>query len=276
MKVYFDHDAIQGVSKDAVVDPRKILSSRFVLTNKGGETLAEAELKARWILGGHRDVEAGKFPTLAPTASILAHNILNTVAVQMGWVVQYEDVASAFLQGQRLPASREVYVRMPTGYPQVVTEYLMEQLGSSCRTDILRLMKGGFGLCESPRLWYLEYKATLKEINLNELKLIPGMFVAFHPDGRLRALVTIHVDDTRYAGDETSQEIWDALHQRLKFGQRRKATDGCGRSFVAGTNARIPRPSSSTTPWRTTSRRSRTSRKRSGLLTRGRSRRRSG
>ena len=233
VKVYFDHDAIQGVSKDAVVDPRKILSSRFVLTNKGGETLAEAELKARWILGGHRDVEAGKFPTLAPTASILAHNILNTVAVQMGWVVQYEDVASAFLQGQRLPAGREVYVRMPTGYPQMVTDYLMEQLGSSCRADILRLMKGGFGLCESPRLWYLEYKATLKEINLNELKLIPGMFVAFHPDGRLRALVTIHVDDTRYAGDETSQEIWDALHQRLKFGQHRKATDGwqkfCGR-----------------------------------------------
>ena len=233
VKVYFDHDAIQGVSKDAVVDPRKILSSRFVLTNKGGETLMEAELKARWILGGHRDVEAGKFPTLAPTASILAHNILNTIAVQMGWVVQYEDVASAFLQGQRLPASREVYVRMPTGYPGVVTDYLLEQLGDSCRTDLLRLLKGGFGLCESPRLWYLEYKATLKEINLNELKLIPGMFVAFHPDGRLRALVTIHVDDTRYAGDESAQEIWDALHQRLKFGQHRKATDGwqkfCGR-----------------------------------------------
>ena len=34
----------------------------------------------------------------------------------------------------------------------------------------------------------------------------------------LRALVTIHVDDTRYAGDESAQEIWDALHQRLKFG----------------------------------------------------------
>ena len=59
------------------------------------------------------------------------------------------------------------------------------------------------------------------------------MFVAFHPDGRLRAMVTIHVDDTRYAGDETAQKIWDALHERLKFGQHRKATDGwqkfCGR-----------------------------------------------
>ena len=104
VQVYFDHDAIEGVPKDAIVDPRKVLSSRFVLTNKGGETLEKAELKARWILGGHKDMEAGRYPTLAPTASLLGHNILNMVAVQMGWVVHYEDVSAAFLQGQKLPA----------------------------------------------------------------------------------------------------------------------------------------------------------------------------
>ena len=79
----------------------------------------------------------------------------------------------------------------------------------------------------------MEYKATLKEIDLHELKLIPGMFAAWHPNGKLRAMVCIHVDDTRYAGDETSTMIWDELHKRLKFGKLRKATDGwtkfCGR-----------------------------------------------
>ena len=39
LQVYFDHNAVSGVSKDAVVDPRKVLSSRFVLTNKGKENL---------------------------------------------------------------------------------------------------------------------------------------------------------------------------------------------------------------------------------------------
>ena len=97
VQVYFDHDAIAGVAKDAIVDPRKVLTSRFVLTNKGGETLAEAELKTRWILGGHRDVDAGRYPTMAPTASLLGHNILNMVAVQKRWVVHYEDVSAAFL-----------------------------------------------------------------------------------------------------------------------------------------------------------------------------------
>ncbi|CAE7921054.1 TY5A [Symbiodinium necroappetens] len=46
-------------------------------------------------------------------------------------------------------------------------------------------------------------------------------------------MASIHVDDTRYAGDETSAVIWEQLHKRLKFGSVRKATEGwqkfCGR-----------------------------------------------
>ena len=233
VSVYFEHNAIIGVKKDAMVDPRKILTSRFVLTNKGKENLEEAELKARWIIGGHRDQELGRYPTLAPTASLLGHNLLNFLAVQFRWVVHYEDVSAAFLQGSPLPSSREVYVRLPSGYPPHVNDYIVEQVGGECRGDMVRMVKGGFGLAESPRLWYMEYKATLKQIDLHELKLVPGMFAAWHPDGTLRAMVCIHVDDTRYAGDETSQEIWDKLHQRLKFGKLRRATEGwtkfCGR-----------------------------------------------
>ena len=233
VRTYFDHEAIEGVPKDAVVDPRKVLTSRFVLTNKGEPILELAELKARWILGGHRDAELGNYATMAPTSALLGHNLLNFLAVQFGWVVHYEDVSAAFLQGKKLPTEREVYVKVPHGYPDYVTQYIREMVGEHCRWDMLKLLKGGFGLAESPRLWYLEYKATLKDIGLHELRLMPGMFRCFHPDGRLRALVCIHVDDTRYAGDETAQELWDELHRRLKFGTCRSAVEGwqkfCGR-----------------------------------------------
>ena len=84
---------------------------------------------------------------------------------------------------------------------------------------------GGFGLPESPRLWYMCYKETLEKTSMKELKLLPGVFVAHHPDGRLRAVACIHVDDTRYCGDETSQVIWDQVHAALNFGDYRKATD---------------------------------------------------
>ena len=197
VRVYFDHEAVQGVPAHKVIDAQRILSSRFVLTNKAEATLEKAVLKARWVLGGHKDPDIGRFPTLAPTASVLAHNLINVVATQMGWPVQYEDVTAAFLQGHRLPPEREVYVRMPKGYPDYILDFIAEKLGKGFRSDVLRLTKGGFGLPESPRLWYLCYKDTLEKTGMKELKLSPGVFVAHHGDGRLRAVACIHVDDTR-------------------------------------------------------------------------------
>ena len=233
VKIYFDHDALAGVPKDKVINPKRILSTRFVLTNKGGPELKEAILKARLILGGHMDPDMGKYATLAPTAALLAHNLINWVAVQKQWVVNYEDVSSAFLQGKPLPKEREVYIRLPKGYPDCVWAFILEQLGVNYREDLLQLTKGGFGLPESPRLWYLCYRDTLKECDMKELDILPGVFAAYHPDGELRALACIHVDDTRFCGDETSQEIWDKIHQKLKFGELRKTTQGwtkfCGR-----------------------------------------------
>ena len=233
VRVYFDHEAVQGVPAHKLVDNQRILSSRFVLTNKGEPALEKAVLKARWVLGGHKDPDIGRFPTLAPTASTLAHNLINLIATQMQWPVQFEDVTAAFLQGHKLPPEREVYVRLPKGYPDYILEFIAEKLGKGFRSDVLQLTKGGFGLPESPRLWYMCYKDTLEKTGMKEVKLSPGVFVAHHRDGRLRAVACIHVDDTRYCGDETSQEIWDQVHAALNFGDYRKATDGwvkfCGR-----------------------------------------------
>ena len=106
--VYLEHQGIRGVPKEKFVDPTRILSSRFVLTNKGGSELSTAELKARWIFGGHRDPDAGKYPTSSPTASMLGHNLVNFVAVQNKWTIYYEDVSAAFLQGKDLPREGKV------------------------------------------------------------------------------------------------------------------------------------------------------------------------
>ena len=120
--VYIEHEAIAGVPLGQYVDPRYILPSRMVLTNKGGKALMEALLKARWVFGGHRDPEAGEHLTAAPTVSLVGHNLLVFLAVQKGWTIVYEDVSAAFLQGQPLAAEREIYVRLPTQYPPEVLE----------------------------------------------------------------------------------------------------------------------------------------------------------
>ena len=231
-RVYIEHDAIAGVPLGAVIDPKKILPSRLVLTNKGGRELEEAVLKARWIFGGHRDPEAGKYLTASPTVSLVGHNLLVFLAVQLGWEVIYEDVSAAFLQGKELPAEREVYVRIPSLYPESTLEPLHKVMTAEHRQDILKLTKGGFGLPESPRLWYLEYKSTLEQLGGREMRLLPGFFT-FHQGGRLIGMACIHVDDTRYAGAPEAAVIWQRLHDKLNFGAKRKATEGwakfCGR-----------------------------------------------
>ena len=165
-KVYFDHQALQGVPQGQWVEPRRILPSRMVLTNKGGKELKDAKLKARWVSGGHRDPDAGQYPTSSPTVSLVGHNLLNFVAVQRGWTVAYEDVSAAFLQGQQLPDAREIYVRIPQGYPQEAMARLREMIGPGMRDDLVKLVKGGFGLPESPRLWYLEYRGTCSSLEV--------------------------------------------------------------------------------------------------------------
>ena len=232
-RVYIEHGASAGVPKGQLIDPRKILPSRMVLTNKGQAELSLAELKARWIFGGHRDSEAGKFLTSSPTVSLVGHNLLVVIAVQKKWEIVYEDVSAAFLQGKPLPEDREVYVRLPQGYPEESLVELRRFLGVENREDLAKLTKGGFGLPESPRLWYLEYKSTLISLGGVEMKLLPGLFCFYRDDGELHGMAAIHVDDTRYAGAPTADNIWEQLHQRLNFGKKRKATEGwskfCGR-----------------------------------------------
>ena len=123
--------------------------------------------------------------------------------------MHFEDVSAAFLQGKELVRKERIYVKVPRGYPKEVIDYLVSELGEDVRDDLVELTKGGFGLPESPRLWYLEYKDTIQDLGLYEMSLLPQFFRAFHPppSRRVRALASIHVDDTRYAGDDTAQEI---------------------------------------------------------------------
>ena len=80
------------------------------------------------MLGGHKDPDAGLYATASHTASILGHNLLNMIAVQKRWVIHYEDVSAAFLQGKVLSREKKVYVRLPVGYPSEVVDFLAESL----------------------------------------------------------------------------------------------------------------------------------------------------
>ena len=110
VQVYLNHQAVEGVPKGRVIPGERILTSRFVLTNKGEADLENADLKGRWIFGGHRDPDIGAWETISPTVALLGHNLIIVLANALGWKMQLADVSAAFLQGKDLPAERNIYV----------------------------------------------------------------------------------------------------------------------------------------------------------------------
>ncbi|CAE7809264.1 unnamed protein product [Symbiodinium microadriaticum] len=198
--VYIDNQAVEPVPMGQMVPPDNILPSRFVLTNKSEEQVLEkARLKARWVLEGHLDKEAGKYATEAPTASLVAHNIVCFISAQCGWT-----------------------------WPNVCLNVWEEEWPE----EFVRLTKGGFGLSDSPRLWYLRLRRGLVDVGLKELKLSRGTFV-FHHQGEMRGVVAVHVDDFRISFDPKFDYFLNKLRETFSFGDWKMALNEtvkfCGR-----------------------------------------------
>ncbi len=176
-------------SEENNIPTEKIISTpmRYVRTNKSSED-GQLEAKSSLVLPGHTDPELGLYRTDAPTTSHLAVVVCAALALSFGFDIETFDVVTAFLSGMAM--TRELYTKAPPeGLPtaegwSVVKPYAL-----------LRILKGGYGLAEAPRLWYLYARQILVEvIGFIELKCARAT-VVFRTGGRLIAFLTIHVDD---------------------------------------------------------------------------------
>ena len=241
LHIYFEHDALEPVMPEDSVHDSEILPSRFVLVNKSDPKnthpadadLEEAKLKARLVIAGHRDQCAGDYATEAPTATLLAHNFICFVAAQYQWKMYFADISAAFLQGDYLPEGRRVFLKSPTNYPLFVRQYLMSKVPPGARTDLFRMKKAGFGLAESPRLWYQRFRRDIIAIGGRELQLAPGVFSFFDTEVKLWAMLAVHVDDVRFICSPVAEkELWPKLKGLFTFGDwvhPEEFTKFCGR-----------------------------------------------
>ena len=219
LAIHFDHEAIRAVPMGRIVPKERVIRSRMVIVNKK-QLLNGFEPKGRLCVGGHRDPELGKYDAASPTALSVVHALLLCIATTLGWTmtIVIADVTAAFLQGLELPRTDPLFVQIPSGCPPEIAEYLKWRLGPDNRSDIFEATKGIFGLSESPRLWYLKFRETLKDIGFSESKLVPCLFLKHNSRGELIGLVTLHVDDALLAGSPEVAEDWKTLQTRLKFG----------------------------------------------------------
>ena len=193
----------------------RILRARFAYRDKNVAKRREdpsvpCKAKARLCVGGHMDpdLRTGGVNTEAPTASKMA--LLTTLffAIQCGWELAAGDVEAAFLNG--VESKRGLYFEVPKrGLPGVPEGALIE------------IVKGVFGLSNSPRLWWDKLAAELLKLPIQVgseiLKLEhhdgdPCFFLLRDNVGKLRGTLMCHVDDLLIA---TAPAEMEALQKSL-------------------------------------------------------------
>jgi hypothetical protein len=174
------------VNKDHKGMQPNILPSRFVLAIKH-EDDGNERLKARLVVGGHRDVD--KESMLHDTATVrhVYIRLLVALATLFGYPVWTIDVDQAYLQAAE-PLMRKIYI-----IPQEGIELRQNEL--------LQVLKPLYGIAESGDYW----GETVRSHHLKDLKLIgcKGDLATFYKnvENRFSGASSTYVDDILRTGD---------------------------------------------------------------------------
>ena len=153
------------------------ITTTWVLTLKG------LEVKARLTARGFQ--EEDEHPKESPTMQKYSLRTLLAIAAAKGWPIETVDVKSAFLQGTNL--TRKVYVKPPKE--------------SNTLNKLWLLNKCLYGLRDASRQWYTKVASVLLKLGFDKCTYDSGLFFLFK-DGKLEALVGLHVDDFLNAGGQ--------------------------------------------------------------------------
>ena len=205
------------------IDPRRIISSRWVLTWKRVDETPSSPVKAkaRLVIRGFKDPDLGEFTTASPTLSRQGRHAILTVAAHHQYRLFTLDAKTAFLAGDRSSRSKPIYAELP------------KDLIRDCQYDddtIARIKKVPYGLSEAPLAWYRRLTAELIACGFEQVPADRCIFVLRdrHDRSRVLGLVGAHVDDLLVAGCSTSvdsqfEEAMSKLTTKLPFGDRKYA-----------------------------------------------------
>jgi hypothetical protein len=182
-QAYIDNDTWEVVDREPWMN---VLTGHWVLVEKPDR------LKSRWVVHGNKQKKGYDF-TDVYASTALSGSIRMLLAITcLGKRHDGQlDIIDAFLNAK---LAELVYMVHPHGY---------EQEGTVCR-----LLKALFGLCQSPREWWLDISRKLKQMGFTQCKGDPSVYV--NPDG---VVIIIYVDDLALFADEKAKI--DAAKQQL-------------------------------------------------------------
>ena len=134
-----------------------IIDAPWVL--KWKEVNGKRIIQARLVVRGFKDLQAAQLSTFAGTTTRWGQRLVNSVAAQKGWPLFTADVSQAFLRGltfeqaakMKDEVQRDVQFTVPPGSAQLL-QRLPGYEDFNPLTEVLRMLRCGFGLKDAPTL----------------------------------------------------------------------------------------------------------------------------
>lgn len=215
---YLDHEAVEIASK-AGVDRNRVMGMRWVLTWKDLDEPDQEGLKqkpkARLIIKGFQDLDLLSLQRDSPTLSNSNRNMILALSAQYGWSISAGDIKTAFLNGDKTEAGRDVFAEPP--------EEVKQMLGMK-PWELFGILKAVYGLLHAPREWWKKLACVLEEQGWIRSKLEPCVWRLYDFNGSLCGLIGGHVDDLLCGGKGSFYESHIVqLRESFPFGSWKEA-----------------------------------------------------
>ncbi|CAK0801133.1 unnamed protein product, partial [Prorocentrum cordatum] len=200
--------AFQRIPKDQATN---IIDSRWVL--KWKEIDGKKQVRARLTVRGFKDMQSPELSTFAGTTTRWGQRLVNQVTAQRKWRLFSADISQAFLRGltfEQVAAmdgevKRKVQFTMPPGSIPVLRQ-LEGYEDYNPVTEVLLLLRCGFGLKDAPRLRQVMSKQVLEKTGGKALISDPQIYVYHDAKGELQMIMSSHVDDLKGGGEDYLRE----------------------------------------------------------------------
>jgi hypothetical protein len=177
---------------------RKAIGCRWIFLIKRKKDGSIDRFKARLVAKGYAQRPGFDFTeTFAPTAKWATLRAVLAMAALEDMELESVDISSAFLNGE---LEEEVYMQQPEGFHQ------------GARDEFLLLLKGLYGLKQSPRIWHKKLNTVLVSLGFRQVLCDHSIWVYQKDD--VRVILPVFVDDMTIASK--SKEAIQKLKEDLK------------------------------------------------------------
>ncbi|CAE7420984.1 RE1 [Symbiodinium sp. CCMP2592] len=183
-------------------DRSQAMGMRWLLTWKTRDDGSQ-KAKARAVLLGYQDPSYAHRSTTSPVMTRQTRQMVLQLALNRKWSVYKGDVSGAFLQGREYP---ETLLCIPC---DEICEAMGLQGGS-----VVRMRKACYGLVDAPLEWYRTVAEYFEAQGLTRLWSDACAWV-FRKDGQVKGIISGHVDDFLFSGDEEDAE-WQRIIRNIK------------------------------------------------------------